>query len=347
VQATDAETALAAYALARRSANLAKADPHGERTLRSRSGATKALQYLSARVMKDPTSVDASTKALMLMTLTEAVEMPRFIIGADKLAPQIAALHQKQGYFNTPDLAKQGKILNRPTQALLFCALANYYVQTRDKAVLPALTGSRKYLWSRVWPLEMESRQSLMPWLAIGELRLQQIERDAPEDRAIANLKAREEMIQFCQGLIRVQVEPALDGPNDLAGGIAFVRPMPTGLPELPDWHTAHSLAAMSVVWREGNVTNQKERDQLLLSCTKAARFIGQLMFDDPSLFYVAVGSDAIGGVRLALWDNDLPLAPTAMGLLAMTEFQVNSQILQAEAMRKRSGEHAASDGGQ
>ncbi len=335
--ADDAELALASYALTRRAANLAKANPHGERTLRSRSAATKALQHLSTAYSKEPQSLDPSTKALMLLCLTEAVEIPQYIVSTDKLVPDLRKLHQKQGYFNTPGLAKEGQMLSRQTQALLFCALANYYVQTRDKSVLPVVDASRDYLWKHVWANEFAARQSLMPWLAIGELRLQQIERDPPEERAIANLKARQELIQFCQALARIQSEPERGGPGDLAGGIPFVRPMPTGLPELPDWHTAHSLAAMSVIWRHGNVASQDERAKLLLSCTKAARFIGQLMFDQPSLFYVAIGSDAMGGVRMSLWDNRLPVATTAMGLLAMTEFQINYQVLQAEALQKRS----------
>ncbi len=59
------------------------------------------------------------------------------------------------------------------------------------------------------------------------------------------------------------------------------------------------------------------------VDCALAARFIAQLMVDQPGCYYVRSPDDVVGGVRRQLWDNTMDVEPVAMALLALTELQI------------------------
>ncbi len=110
-------------------------------------------------------------------------------------------------------------------------------------------------------------------------------------------------------------------GPADVIGGFEL-EPAPVGTPPAPNWRTAQLLAFLSICLREDGITADRDALGWVLNAGLAARFIAQLMMDEASAYYVRSLPDAIGGVRMALWDNQLGLAPTALSLLACVQLQ-------------------------
>src|SRR5439155_25577164 len=102
-------------------------------------------------------------------------------------------------------------------------------------------------------------------------------------------------------------VGPPREGPADVIGG--FDLAVNAGSrPPAPNWSTAPVLAFLADTLADEALAPKSARVPVLVSCGLAARFLGQLMFDEPSCFYVRSKKDALGGIRPALWDNTLSL---------------------------------------
>ena len=127
-------------------------------------------------------------------------------------------------------------------------------------------------------------------------------------------------------------IEPPLLGPDDVLGGFQLYRG-PAGSPPNPNWTSASLLAFLAVAMRDPGITEDQDPFGWLLTASLGARFVAQLMMDRPSCFYVRSLDDALDGVRLALWDNQLAIAPTAMSLLAMVELREAIEALEAPAV--------------
>jgi len=111
--------------------------------------------------------------------------------------------------------------------------------------------------------------------------------------------------------------QPGFVAP-DTVGGFRMTGQL---VPE-PTWRSAAMLAALAAAPRAPNVVNADQRDRWLVDLAAAFAFLDQLTIDAPDTWYIQRPHRAIGGVRMALWDNRLPLAATAMSLVAAVEFQ-------------------------
>ncbi len=89
-----------------------------------------------------------------------------------------------------------------------------------------------------------------------------------------------------------------------------------------PTGGSAYAVAFLAAAVRQPHVVADPDRLDWLLTCGLGARFLAQLTFDEPDCFYVRSQEDTLGAVRLALWDNRLPAAPTAVSLLAFVELE-------------------------
>ena len=78
----------------------------------------------------------------------------------------------------------------------------------------------------------------------------------------------------------------------------------------------------MTHALKADDLTKPADKIKWMRDCQLACRFLAQLMIDEPGCYYVRGPQDAIGGVRLNLWDNKLAIWPSAMTLLALTELQ-------------------------
>ena len=128
----------------------------------------------------------------------------------------------------------------------------------------------------------------------------------------------------------QVSQPPAPDaGPADVVGGFELSA-APEGTPPNPDWRSAYAVAFLASALREEGVVPAKDRLDWLLTCGLGARFLAQLMFDEPGCFFVRSLEDTRGGVRLALWDNRLAIPPTAVTLLAALELEETLRMFEA-----------------
>lgn len=120
----------------------------------------------------------------------------------------------------------------------------------------------------------------------------------------------------------RYQVRPGLlIGPADVVGGVDWRMDFSVGPPR-PDWRTAHVLMAWASVLSYPQAVDPRQQAGWLLDCASAGAFIQRLTFQPAHCFYVRSPADVLGGVRLAFWDNRLAAGPSAMALLAVTQLQ-------------------------
>ena len=125
-------------------------------------------------------------------------------------------------------------------------------------------------------------------------------------------------MVKLCEQQV---IEPPRLGPKDVIGGFELVKGPPNSPPN-PDWRTAQLLSFLATCVRQPGITQGRDSYGWLLTGALAARFLGQLMMDEPNCYYVRNHPESLGGVRLCLWDNRLPINANAMSLLAVTELQ-------------------------
>ena len=129
-------------------------------------------------------------------------------------------------------------------------------------------------------------------------------------------------------------------GPADVIGGfeLGHLSGRDANGSSQIGWRTAQILVFLAAALRQDELTPADRRTSRLLACGLAARFLGQLMVDEPSAFYMRSISDVLGGLRLSLWDNRLSVGPAAMALLATSELQEAIAQLNPEGLRSASG---------
>jgi len=138
-------------------------------------------------------------------------------------------------------------------------------------------------------------------------------------DRIDARRKGLSRLIK--QLVPRQIIAPPELGSKDVIGGFALSN-RPSSAPPAPDWHSAQVLALLATSMRDPKLMSDQDELGWLLTGSLTARFLGQLMMDKPSCYYVPAMDEALGGMRLSLWDNRLSISATAMSLLALTEMQ-------------------------
>lgn len=154
----------------------------------------------------------------------------------------------------------------------------------------------------------------LMPDLAWADIELaDQTGIEPASAGALRDLRTR---------LLDLQLTAAdvADADRDLAGG--FV--LDTGGSPLPTWQSARPAALMATMLGDPSLTRgtlaSGEIAPQLLRLSDALRFVRQLTAEERIAHMYAQPESAIGGVRVSLWDQDMPLTASALGLIAVTE---------------------------
>ena len=320
--ADQGQAALATYALARREAlGAVDAADHQDALRRAvRRGATRA-----ARRQSDPTQpVDVAALALLILTLIEADDLTDLKPQRDALADRLVKLQNTDGSFrnSAPSTARR---VRPSTHALCTTALVSLYEQTRDEALTSRIHKARNWLWLTTDPSAVAYT---LPWSSMAELRMDRVapaddeEHRRQLDRSMQTLQAVKKAI-----LARQVVDAPSMGPADVVGGFDLTGTREDQAPA-PDWRSTSLLAFLAVFMRHEPVGDDVNQTDDLLACGLAARFVAQLMVDEPDCFFAIDRNMMVGGVRSAFWDNRLPLDRTAMGLLALTELQETLKYL-------------------
>ena len=106
-------------------------------------------------------------------------------------------------------------------------------------------------------------------------------------------------------------------GAADLQGGFEFRTLRPGGAAEITDSQSARAVVWLAQVLDDPQMTpqdrTQPDREHLLAS----VRFLQQLVLRPESTWTVPNAARAVGGLRNAAWDSQMPVAAQAMALLA------------------------------
>ncbi len=257
--------------------------------------------------------------ALLLLTLLESQESTaKHKPDRDALAKQLLGLRRDDGWF-TASRADGVASTNRPTQALIVAALTGLYEQTRDQALGAQVLASSQLLWQDAQPADVISA---LPWLAMAEFKLRSLSGTfdhADEGRWLQATLALAKAVDVLRDQL-IRTAPPV-GSGDVVGGFDL-SPTPNALCPDPDWRTAHMLTYLALALGQEQLAAGQERLSWLLDCGLASRFLAQLMVQEAGCYYVRSTGDAVGAVRMKLWDNRLGVAPAAMTLLAVTELQ-------------------------
>jgi hypothetical protein len=230
----------------------------------------------------------------------------------------LLSLSDGQGRYRTtaePD----APLVNETTHALVTAALAALYQQTRSEPLAQALRPALRTLWQ-------DDQASLniaaLPWYVTAHHRAAHLLAGDDPDQQQALAQRERKLGQLVTDLSQQQVieRPRL-GPTDVVGGFELQTAAPNTPPN-PDWRTAQLLQFLAICIRDQGIVGDQSQLGWLVTAGLAGRFINQLMADEPACYYMADPRQALGGVRLTLWDNRLAVAPAAVSLLALTELQ-------------------------
>ncbi len=235
--------------------------------------------------------------------------------------------------LSTPVAALDGDnaapVMPPASEALVAAALAGRYAQNRDVTLGGRVADALTALWERT---DGGFDVFALPWALEAHLVASgSLIADGLLDPAVAQARATG-LATLLDQVERLQVieRPAL-GPADVMGGIVL-RAAPEGSPPAPTWHTAHVVRFLALALRDQQAVPVIRRPGAMVTASAAARFLGQLMIDEPNCFGIPNPGQALGGIRLALFDNTLGVAPTAVTLLAMTELSSTLHAIEVES---------------
>ena len=338
--ASSEDRALACYALTRQAARLLAGETQRPGVERRAERALAVAERLG-RAQLEREAIQPNTAALVVMTLIDTPLGDADQTIRDKLADQLQALHLGKGRFRKPakagdnqngqaaeggDNARNGDDgpaqVSQPTAALITAALVAMYDQTRTDALKPIARAGLDRVWQR---LQKDTKLAALPWAAIAHRRLTPL---VVTDQTVPKrVKQREQVIaRMIEQFERRQIIEAPElGPKDVIGGFQL-NALPDGAPPAPDWHSAQVLMLVATAMRDPRLMEGERRFGLTITAGLAARFIGQLMMDEPGCYFVTGQSHALGGVRLAPWNNRLPVSASAMSLLAVDQLQAATE---------------------
>ena len=328
--ANDDLTALTCYAVIHHVRYLAQARPNDTATMAYAQRALNLANDLGARLAQEGKQAKPQTAALVLLSLLESQTADVDKVLRDRLSELLVDRVQDEA------VTEQGGRVNA-AEALVLASLATYFQQTRDPQVGLAVA----QLQDRAWRAERSPDLAALPWLILAHERVSGLEltSDKAGEKALTELRQRNTAGMINLLCKRQIIEPPDLGPKDVLG--AFVlNPLPPGAagadgvaqgPPSPDWHNAQPLILLAVALRDDQITAGQDKLGWMLSAGLSARFIGQLMMDETSCYYVKDPDAALGAVRMAPWDNRLAPAPSAMSLIALTELQTTLASLRPE----------------
>jgi len=331
--ATAGDAALASYALARHTRRLSREErePNAVQVAASlgkaESLARQMLDFVpdadrppAEQLAEEQAAV--ATTALTLLALVEQTS-PRADRGLrDRLAAHLLALEHEGKVYTLPD--GKGAEAPRPVQGVAAAALAAWFEATRNADAGQATARLIDGLWA---DLGGTVDIATLPWLALaldhaGPLLTGNADAEAVlRERLLALADLADEVTDKKQ----IIVPPAI-GPPDVIGGFDLY-PHPPNTPPNPDWHSTKLLMFLAVVMRQ-ETDDARSRVGYVLTTQLSARFVAQLMMNEPQCYYVRAPEMAIGGVRLALHDNRITINSTAVALLAVTELLESAQAL-------------------
>ncbi len=326
IEASDFDTALTAYVLSRRAVQLGAADPEGLDFLNTREKTRIVLTYLRKKLVDTrPNEGDPLAKALLMLTMIETPWLAELRPERDKLAASLMALQVDKGVFVNPatrtHYAAEG-------QAILLLALSSLYEQTRDDRLPMLLEPAMDALWGG--KISTTDLITAMPWMSMATIRLHRVNIATQVDdtakaferqRWGARSGAMRSLSENLRSKRLIRSTPEI-GPADVIGGYDLINETEQGVPT-PDWRAANVLAFLATTTSDGDIFKTEDKNRFMFDTTLTVRFLAQLMFDEPSSFYIRGDRrDSIDGVRYALWDNRLAAKPSAMTLLAITELQ-------------------------
>lgn len=339
VVAEPAEAALAAYALTRHAGHLLAMgdEAAGEAQL---ARALTAVHRLGAWVLAgadgaEPGAARASASLALLSLVDAPTRTGEQREMRDRLGAWLLARATDDGAAGAPadddaaddtaDDAGDATSSDAAARALTVAALAALYEQQRDDA-LASVVAALMHEQGQAQP-----NVASLGWRLFAHHRADRL---LPEGPAAGQ---RREAARSLGGLgerfMRRQVRRAPElGPADVVGGFELNRVSPEAPPN-PDWRTAHVLAYQALALRTPGVLAEDEAMDWLLSAGLAARFLAQLIVDEPATYSLRSSADAMGGVRLAPWNNHLTVSAQAMTLLAMLELQTALEHLAERGM--------------
>jgi hypothetical protein len=262
-----------------------------------------------------PESSESDSRRLRLaetaMTLAAILEAPGSSARKqvrDRLAGALQAMQRDTGRFvsRTGTGAPQA---TAPMQSLGAYAMVRLFEATRDPRHYRLARQALDTVWADREPGQIVSG---MPWLAMAEFDLARLDRPSPALLALQ---------QSCSELWELQISSDdLNGsmPRDVVGGFL----LDSELINEPTWQSARIEVVMAAALRTKGFVGTDEQLMWLLRTALGMRFLDQLSLNGPALYYVHNPQNAMGGVRLAIFDHQQPLSATAMSLLAAAELQ-------------------------
>ena len=314
VTASAGEAALVAYVLARRLHALCSSpsnEADRDRCTALRNHVAQVARHLAPPFSDAGKVMDVGAASLLVLTLHRMDRMPDAKIHRDLIVRRLLAHQSKDGMFRVTS-PRTAPAVTPTTQCLVVLALMAAHDQTRAEILLPAIDRGRAALWQI---MDQDLLVSTLPWSAMVTHGLPGAGTGPSDPKMHADAFA-----QLDRTIAKMQIVNTAIDPHDVFGGYAFDRESqrwPTA-----DWRTAPLLAYTSLRLRHAEAASPAARIKPLLACGRAARFVAQLMVDEPGCYYGLDAAAMTGGVRSALWDNRLPLDRTAMALLALTELQ-------------------------
>lgn len=316
--AGDRETAIACYAMLRHCRHMRQMRPYDGSLLEMARQARDAVARLGQSRLDEGTNLSPATVAWILLALTDNGLEDNDDNLRDRLGRWLVSLHDGGGGFRVAPGEDAGPA-KQAANYLITAALAALFEQTRDPESGVVVAEALEGLWHKT---AGSPNIDALPWMAIAHGRAAHLlAGDDPEcrgrladrERAIGDLVAK-----LCEQQV---IEPPRLGSEDVIGGFELVKGPPNSPPN-PDWRTAQLLSFLATCMRQPGITQGRDSYGWLLTGALAARFLGQLMIDEPNCYYVQNHPESLGGVRLCLWDNRLTINANAMSLLAVTELQ-------------------------
>lgn len=321
-RASLADAALATYVLARYASHVLTAETPAPRAQPFLDAHERALRYLVKQLLTPETPPDPAADALALLAILHGPYPDQRKVERDSLIKQLLRHQTADGSFDSPSTDKP----SAPLQALATAALAACHRQTRDAQLLQPLALARQAL---AHSLRDELEDDALPWLGLTE--------DDPADQVppatTAPSASPPTPLWVREGWAdrlrkrQIRSQPAL-GPDDVMGGFELGPPRPA---PSPDWRTANVLIFLAHDLKARPPLQRRDRLIAAMDAGLAARFLAQLMFDEPSCYYIRSRTDVLGGVRVSLTDNRLPLNTTAATLLAVVELQQSLDALRPD----------------
>lgn len=333
--AEDAATVI--YALALRLDWMVRYDPDPEQVRRVRDMLRRQLEIFRSTFASQRSQVDLPTAGWMLLALSVTTEFPNHRQLRDELAATIIGRMTGRGRFTVAVAGEAEPVEIRPSMtALLASALAMHAAASGNEDSAAAAAELRERIWTELWPdTPFVRRVEMIPWLAklereaagVATLRRQQLRVPAGSNAGSEDLRGGSTPMIELRGvldrLVALQIRqlPGV-GPGDVLGGLMLSEQSWASHAPAPDWRTSYLVMTASILLQIPDAVDLSRRDPWLVAAANGAGFLGQLMIDEHSCYYIRNRSAAMGGVRLSLVDNRLAPTITGMSLIAVSELQ-------------------------